>query len=403
MTDTPRILFVADGVSPGNASGTYNGGGWISSLLSLAPRLNIAFRVADLPPREPSRLEKIRKYYFGKEFDNSPLREKLRGEIAAFRPDLIYLFGLENRISEPLLDVADVPVAVHLQGLLKPIAAAYFPPGFSQRTFLSKFSVREHLLRNGFVYAYREMCRGASREDALIRKADIFLGRTAFDRDRILSAHPEARYFKLDEILREPFYAAAGTAVYRQESRLRIVSTLSETVYKGLDLVLRTAARLRSQGIRDWQWDVIGLAASSRMVPIFERTLGIRSEEVGVRYLGVQNAEAVCRTLLGSDVYVHPSYIDNSPNSVCEAQMLGVPVVATAVGGVGSLIADGETGILVPAGDDKALADALLSLSKEPHLRESLGKAGCAAARKRHDKETVLRDLGNIIAQCCNR
>ena len=96
--------------------------------------------------------------------------------------------------------------------------------------------------------------------------------------------------------------------------------------------------------------------------------------------------------LLGADVYVHPSYADNSPNSLCEAQLLGLPCVACAVGGVPSLVEDHRTGLLTPAGDAPALAEKLMQL-QDPARRERIGRAGCAAARTRHDKKTILRDL----------
>lgn len=411
-----RILFVADTMPGSLEDGGYNGGGWIGALLRLAPRLTGSFALAGLydidgirketkggatlyklpRPRE-SALEKIRKYYLGKEADTGSLAKDLRWAMEDFKPELVYLFGLENKVSDVVLAVSDAPVVVHLQGLLGPISKAYFPPGMSERTFLKHFSVREHLLRNGYVYAYRQMCRRAAREGDLIRRADCFLGRTEFDRSVVLAAHPQAHYYKVNELLRDVFYAHAGEERYGERGQLKIVSTLSDTVYKGLDLVLRTAEILR--GKLEFEWRIIGLDADARLTGIFERELGIRSAEAGIRFLGICDAERVCKTLLDADVYVHPSYIDNSPNSVCEAQMLGVPVIATEVGGVGSLIEDGVNGLLVPSGDAKALADALRRLSDDLTLRERLGRSGAAASAARHDPEAVLSSLQNVL-QC---
>ena len=411
-----RILFVADTMPGSLEDGGYNGGGWIGALLRLAPRLTGCFALAGLydidgvrketkggaalyklpRPRE-SALDKIRKYYLGKETDTGSLAKDLRWVMEDFKPELVYLFGLENRVSDVVLNVSGAPVAVHLQGLLGPISKAYFPTGMSEKTFLKQFAVREHVRRNGYVYGYREMCRRAVREGDLIRKASYFMGRTEFDRSVVLAAHPRARYFKVNELLRDVFYAHAGAAQYRDRSRLKIVSTLSDTVYKGLDLVLKTAALLHSR--MEIEWQIIGLDADARLAGIFERELGVRAEQAGVRFLGVCDAEKVCRTLLDADVYVHPSYIDNSPNSVCEAQMLGVPVIATGVGGVGSLIEDGVNGLLVPPGDAQALADALRRLSEDLTLRERLGRSGAAASAARHDPDAVLSSLQNVL-QC---
>jgi glycosyltransferase involved in cell wall biosynthesis len=61
-----------------------------------------------------------------------------------------------------------------------------------------------------------------------------------------------------------------------------------------------------------------------------------------------------------------------------EAMAAGLPVVATAVGGVPELVVHGETGLLAPAGDEKAFADALAAVAGDPDRRRKLGAAGLA-------------------------
>jgi len=63
--------------------------------------------------------------------------------------------------------------------------------------------------------------------------------------------------------------------------------------------------------------------------------------------LGSLEVNEMVEAMKISRFMVHPSYIDNSPNSICEAQILGLPVVATNVGGVESLIENGKTGLLI--------------------------------------------------------
>lgn len=105
------------------------------------------------------------------------------------------------------------------------------------------------------------------------------------------------------------------------------------------------------------------------------------------------NEEELTSQLLRSSVYVHPSYIDNSPNSLCEAQMLGLPVIATNVGGVSTLISNGETGFLVPANAPYELAYLIKQLQQSQDLQTTIARKGAAAAALRHDRDTIAKAL----------
>ena len=95
--------------------------------------------------------------------------------------------------------------------------------------------------------------------------------------------------------------------------------------------------------------------------------------------------------MAAADLYVHPSYLDNTPTAVMEAMALGKAIVATRVGGIPDLVEHERTGLLVPPGDEGALVEALERLLLRPEEREAMGAAAREVAQRRFDvKDAAL-------------
>ncbi|MBR4614858.1 MAG: glycosyltransferase family 4 protein, partial [Kiritimatiellae bacterium] len=262
--------------------------------------------------------------------------------VEKFRPDVIHVFGTES-VFGLLSGATNVPVVIHLQGLLGPCLNAWVPPGWTMLDYARHGSLSPIRAARGLrSIAYNR--HGAIREREIMRRGRFFMGRTEWDKAFVSTFAPHAEYRTVWETLRPCFY---DTAQWKPPHTPTFVSTLSRPLYKGHDMVLKTAMALCQAGLHDFVWRVFGVSDLS----LAEVKTGIRASDVGVIAEGVATAEALRDALLSASVYVHPSYIDNSPNSVCEAQILGVPVVATAVGGVPSLFPSDRTRCLVPAND----------------------------------------------------
>jgi glycosyltransferase involved in cell wall biosynthesis len=102
-------------------------------------------------------------------------------------------------------------------------------------------------------------------------------------------------------------------------------------------------------------------------------------------------ANDIMHVLLNSSVFVLPTYMDNSPNSLAEAMALGIPSISTKVGGVSSMIVDKEDGILIDAGDVKALIENISILLTNATLQKKL-----SVNAKKH---AFIRNYPEIVAK----
>lgn len=127
----------------------------------------------------------------------------------------------------------------------------------------------------------------------------------------------------------------------------------------------------------------------------YRRRLEGQARELGIadRVLFTGYRRDAAALLDALDVFVLPSSIEGMPLVVLEAMARGKPVVATAVGGTGEAVLDGETGLLVPPGDPKRLATAIGLLLADPGLAERLGRAGRDRARSHYSEEAMTQRI----------
>jgi glycosyltransferase involved in cell wall biosynthesis len=146
---------------------------------------------------------------------------------------------------------------------------------------------------------------------------------------------------------------------------------------KGHRHLLEAAARIERTrpGVH---WVLVGAGELEAALSREAQALGLASQ---VHFTGWR--DDVPDVLAVADVFVLPSVNEGFGRVVVAAMAMARPVVATAVGGVPEIVRDGETGVLVPASDPRALADTVRSLLDDPARAARLGAAGRACAESR--------------------
>ena len=121
---------------------------------------------------------------------------------------------------------------------------------------------------------------------------------------------------------------------------------------------------------------------------------------IALRVVMPGNQEDVAPWLAALDVFALPSYANEGvPQAIMQAMAMGLPVVSTPVGSIAEIVADGETGLLVPPRDTEALRAALARLAQDPALCRRLGEAAGARARARFADHLMLDRMEAIFRQ----
>ncbi|HEX4685256.1 MAG TPA: glycosyltransferase family 4 protein [Nocardioides sp.] len=413
-SDRLRILwFSTTPSSGGSALGRETaGGGWIRALereLNHRVHLTVAFyheseaRPYELGGTTFVPLLRSRRGPVGKAVNR--VADALESEVDVARltdvvdevaPDLIHVHGTEGPFGLVQRHTR-VPVLISLQSVLSVYELKYFSglDRWAARRFAGSSEV---LLRNSYADRYRRFAKQAEREREMLGITRHLTGRTTWDRRAASLLAPKAEYHHLDEILRRPFYERHWQPPDNRV--LELFTTTGPNLYKGFETLVRCAGLLDESGV-DYRWRVAGLAPDDPFVALFLRALH-RDLPPRVELLGTLTEADLADLMLGSDLYVGVSHIENSANSLCEAQLMGLPCIATYAGGTPSLVTDDQDGVLVQDGDPYALAGAVLDLARDPGHAARLGSAGRTRASTRHRPDAVADRALSIYEKLVN-
>lgn len=135
------------------------------------------------------------------------------------------------------------------------------------------------------------------------------------------------------------------------------------------------------------------LAGSGGLRPTLEKMIHDLKLESNFSFLGFVSQEELVKHYQTDIIYVLPSYCEGLPTTVLEAMTCGMPVVATDIPGTDEVVVDGETGLLVPPKNPRALADGIIKLLGDENLRKKMGKAGRIRVEKEFSWDIIAKKV----------
>jgi glycosyltransferase involved in cell wall biosynthesis len=317
-----------------------------------------------------------------------------------FAPDLIHVHGTEEAYGSFTAQLqSGPPVVVSIQGLIH-VYASHVPGGITFAHAMECGLAGGLSWARSYVMQHRWNRRGRT-ERSILAGNHHFIGRTAWDNAHVLANNPTAKYHHGEELLRTPFYQHSWEA--RAARPHSIFCTAAHSPLKGFHLVLDALSSLRNEfpditvRIASAPWDADrGYGYYGRYL---KALIDRRRLTRHVVPLPALDAEQLAKELAAAAVFVIPSLIENSPNSLAEAMLVGTPCVAAMCGGIPSMIEDGKTALGFHSGDAPYLAHGVRRIFTDATLAQRLSTTARSAATARHDPERVVVNQVEIYRQ----
>jgi len=304
-----------------------------------------------------------------KAFQYPLLKKKLRNLVITIFPDLIHVHGTEDVYGlVPLF--TKIPVVVSIQGIINEI--------YYRNKTLSHFFQRRI-------------------ETKCLKAYTNFGCRTNFDKDFVKKSNPESIIHYLPEAINPIFFNVDYKP--KEDKIINFVGTVSKA--KGIIILIEAMAKVCAR-FPEVKLNIIG-PPNSRDHKELSELISNHNLNGNMIFHGFRTPEEILQFHLGARLFVLPTLIDNSPNSLCEAMALGMACIASRVGGIPSLLNDQIDGLLFEPGNSDELAEKIIFLLSDIGYSIKLGKNARELAYRRNYPDevakTTLKVYKSILSQ----
>ena len=418
-----KVLWIVN-LIPSNVSaamGTAKSvlGGWVESMAGqLSLRNDIQLAVACKNEGSEQFFYQLdRVNYYGVAYNSKTSVDEIKKRclqiIDDFCPELIQIEGTEFLHALAMLGAAkerNIKTVVSLQGILNgqynyQCGQLQIPDMMFSLSFTNIYSAWVMYLRQRCWYKKR-----LAPERKILEQADNFMGRTVWDRAHSYSINPSAGYYTCNRVLRPPFY----------EKKWDVKNIERHSIYigngyfplKGLHFVLMALPQLIREypDVKVYVGGYKPFEEHDRRSPLKKGYAAylkklIRDLDIAghVVLLGPLSAQQVADRLEKSHVYVLCSTVENSPNTLGEAMVIGTPCVSAYVGGVADMADDG-TEVLFYRNDDPAfLAWNIKRIFDYDQFANKLSQKAKIHALETHDAKKNAEKLISVYNEILKR
>lgn len=371
-------------------------GGWVTNMLNLLKmddsiELGVAMVSTKVSTLWEKRIDNI-ECFVAPDCGGKAISDETRNSIIAkFNPDIIHIEGNEFQIQNAFAKTK-IKTLLSLQGIL----SGYEPYQYGCLPIAdAMFSIKSHNILSSWILFFRKHIlfdKRISMETNSIQSVSYISGRTFWDRAHSYWINPKAKYFPCNRILRPQFYKENWDVNKMKPFTIFIGNGYSPL--KGLHFVIE-AVNLLKQRYPNIQLLVAGnspiyngsIFSAKRYgySSIIKQLIRKNRLDNNVYFLGALNGHKMIDIMKTCNVYVLPSLIENSPNTLGEAMIMGMPCVSAYTGGASEMAIDEKECLFYRSNDPKLLAWQIKRIFDDPNFAVELGQNAKKHAMHTHD------------------
>ena len=320
------------------------------------------------------------------------------------KPDIVHIHGTEYAHGLAFLKACpEVRSVVSIQGLISICANVYYG-NINMSGIIKNITIRDILKHDSIIQQKQKFEKRGKYEIETIKRANAVIGRTTWDFANVKTINPNIKYYVGNETLRAEFYKNKWDI--KNIERDTIFCSQAGYPIKGFHYLLKTLYFLKNikpqiklyvggPNITDTKSlkSRIKRSGYGKYISKLIKEYGIQDNII---FLGLLNEQEVIKRLLKTNVFVLPSAIENSSNSLAEAMILGIPCVASNTGGTTDMLENKKEGFIYPYTEPGMCAQYILKFLNDDNLCAQYGENARNTALVRHNPKENVKQILSI-------
>jgi len=324
-----------------------------------------------------------------------------------FKPDLVHIHGTEYPNGLAFMNAfPNIKTVISIQGLVSAYEKLYLL-NISAKDVIKNITFRDIVKFDNLFRQKKKFYNRGKYEIQMVKKCNYIIGRTSWDYSEVMGITDINKYRKCNESLRDSFYNKKWNYRYIEKNTI-FVSQASYPIkgfhdlIKALPIVKKRYPNIKVYVAGNNIIDRTCLKNRLKLSGYGKYIIKLmKKNDVfdNINFVGLLNEEEMLNLMMKCNIFVQSSILENSPNSLGEAMLIGMPIVASDVGGTSDMLENTKDGLLYPYAESNLLAERIIRVLDNYDDAIMMGNNARKHAQLTHDRDKNANKMVEIYKE----